>query len=101
MRKISIAAAAFVALAAFTAPASAATLILLNNGQDLTQTIHNNGGVDVDQTTVTFASSPSGLLVDYTSTVDLHYNGNSGGLAQITATNGNGIPTITITPSAS
>src|SRR3954463_2984026 len=100
MSKISVVAAVMVAMAAFCAPASAATLILLHNGQDLTQTIHNNGGIDVDQTTVTFASKEAGLLVDYTSTVNLHFNGASMGFAQVTSTSSGRIPIFTITPSA-
>jgi len=100
MRKISIAAATFVALAAFCAPASAATLLLLHNGQDLSQTIHNNGGVDNNDFTLTFASKEAGLLVDYSSTVKLSYPGMSSGFAVVSSMLPGGIPILTITPSA-
>ena len=43
MRNISVAATALIALAAFLAPASAATLVLNQNGSDLAEVIHSNG----------------------------------------------------------
>lgn len=87
---------------AWGASANAATM-LGTTGTPLTETIKNNHGANADGNLLTFASDPSGYLIDYSSTGILHYNGNSGGFAQVTgpgAGGGTGFANLTITPQA-
>lgn len=84
----------------FVAPASAATL-LAANGTPLTETIMNSHGAAVDGNLIKLDSNPSAFVIDYSSTSILHYNGSSGGFAQITgpgAGGGTGFADLTITP---
>lgn len=102
MRKAMIAAAVFVGLAGGAAPALAATM-LGTTGTPLSETIMNSHGLAVDGPLITLASDPSGYLIDYSSTSTLHYNGSSGGFAQVTgpgAGGGTGFVDLTITPQA-
>src|SRR4051812_7396715 len=93
MRKISITATAFVALAALCAPASTATLIMLNNGQDLDEVIHSNG--TQSGTSLTLQSNPSDFLIKYLSSDSLKVTGN--GVAQVKGNSG-GFTDLTISP---
>lgn len=102
MRKAMIAAAVLVGLAGGVAPALAATM-LGTNGTPLDEKIKNSHGAAVDGMFMTFESDPSGYLVDYLSSSTLHYNGNSGGFAQVTgpgAGGGTGFADLTILPQA-
>lgn len=86
----------------FGTPAGAATM-LSTTGTPLSEKIKNSHGAAVDGNSMTFASDPSGLLVDYISSSILHYNGNSGGFAQVTgpgAGGGTGFADLTIIPQA-
>lgn len=99
MRKAMIA-AVLIGLAGSAAPALAATM-LGTTGTPLSETIHNSNGAAVDGNLITLASDPSGYLIDYSSTGILHYNGSSGGFAQVTgpgAGGGTGFADLTITP---
>ncbi len=58
--------------------------MLGTTGTPLSEEIKNNHGANADGNLLTFASDPSGFLIDYSSTSILHYNGNSGGFAQVT-----------------
>lgn len=93
MRKTFIAAAAFIALSAFTAPVSAATLILTNNGSDLAEVIHSNG--TQSGTSLTLDSSPSNFLLNFQSSDSISVTGN--GVAQVNGTSG-GFSDLTISP---
>lgn len=101
MRKTSATAIALLLGAtAFAAPASAVTVVT-TTGTPLSETIHNSNGAAVDGHLITLQSSPSLYLIDYTSTDILHYNGSSGGFAQVTgpgAGGGTGFGNLTITP---
>jgi PEP-CTERM motif-containing protein len=100
MRKTITAAVVLIGLAGSAAPALAATM-LGANGTPLNEKIKNSHGADADGNTLTFASDPSAYLIDYSSTSILHYNGNSGGFAQVTgpgAGGGTGFADLTITP---
>lgn len=102
MRKAMIAAVVLVGLAGSAAPALAATM-LGTNGTPLDEVIKNSHGAALDGNLITLASDPSGYLIDYLSSSTLHYNGNSGGFAQITgpgAGGGTGFVDLTITPQA-
>lgn len=102
MRKAMIAAAVFVGLAGHAAPVLAATM-LGTNGTPLDEVIKNSHGAAVDGNLITLASDPSGYLIDYISTSILHYNGSSGGFAQVTgpgAGGGTGFADLTILPQA-
>ena len=93
MRKTSIAvAAAFIALAAFAAPASAATIIS-DNGGDLAEVIHSNG--TQTGTSLTLQSNPSDFLIQYLSSDSLSVTGN--GVAQVFGSSG-GFSDVTISP---
>jgi len=93
MRKISIAVAAAVALAAFAAPASAATLIMLNNGQDLTEVIHSNGSQSGNN--LTLESSSGGYDILFHSLNSISVTGN--GVAQVKGSSG-GFANLVISP---
>jgi hypothetical protein len=93
MRKTSAATAALVALAAFCAPASAATLILTNNGSDLTEVIHSNG--TQTGTSLTLQSQPDPFFLLFQSTDSISVTGN--GVAQVNGSSG-GFSNVTITP---
>jgi hypothetical protein len=93
MRKTSVAAAAFVALAAFCAPASAATLVLTNNGSDLAEVIHSNGSQT--GTSLTLQSQPDPFSILFQSTDSLAVTGN--GVAQVDGSSG-GFSNLTISP---
>lgn len=83
-------------------PASAATM-MGTTGTPLSEKIKNSHGADADGNLMTLASDPSGFLIDYSSTSILHYNGSSGGFAQITgpgAGGGTGFADLTIIPQA-
>src|SRR5688572_1787949 len=100
MRKTMTAAAVLIGLAGSVAPALAATM-LGTSGTPLSEAIKNSHGANADGNLLTFASDPSGFLIDYSSTGILHYNGNSGGFAQVTgpgAGGGTGFADLTITP---
>lgn len=100
MRKTMMAAAVLIGLAGSAAPALAATM-LGTTGTPLSEAIKNSHGANADGNLLTFASDPSGYLIDYSSTSILHYNGNSGGFAQVTgpgAGGGTGFADLTITP---
>jgi len=98
MRKISVTAAAFVAVAAFCAPASAATFIPTNNGSPLDEMIKNNHSNTINTgTNLTMDTSPSGFQILYHSTDSLFYNGSSGGYAQVLGNSG-GFSDLTISP---
>src|SRR5688500_944877 len=100
MRKTMTAAAVLIGLAGSVAPALAATM-LGTTGTPLSETIMNSHGADADGNILTLASNPSGYLIDYSSTSILHYNGSSGGFAQVTgpgAGGGTGFADLTITP---
>lgn len=102
MRKALIAAALFVGLVGSAAPALSATM-LGANGTPLDEVIKNSHGAAVDGNLITLASDPSAYLIDYLSSSTLHYNGNSGGFAQITgpgAGGGTGFVDLTILPQA-
>jgi hypothetical protein len=92
MRKTLIAAAAVVALAAFSAPASAATLVMSQNGSDLAEVIHSNG--TQSGTSLNLVSSPSAFTVNFSSSDSLSVTGN--GVAQVHGTSG-GFTDVTIT----
>jgi len=92
MRKISVA-AAFIALAAFSAPASAATLILNQDGNDFAEVIHSNG--DQSSTSLNLVSAPSAFSINYASSDSLSVTGN--GVAQVGGSSG-GFTDVTITP---
>ena len=95
MRKTVAATAAIAGLIAVAAPASAAT-IMAATGTPLTETIHNNHGLDNDSTLLNFDSDPVGYVVDYSSSSTLHYNGNSGGFAFVTGVNDQGFSNLTV-----
>jgi hypothetical protein len=97
MRKISVAAAAFVALAAFSAPATAATIISVNSGNDLDEVIHGNSGGTVTGTSLTLDSHMSDFLIQYQSSDVLKVTGN--GVAQVLGNSG-GFSDLAITPLA-
>jgi hypothetical protein len=102
MRKAITAAAVLMGLAASAAPALAATM-LGTTGTPLSETIMNSHGAAVDGPLLTRASDPSGYLIDYISSSTLHYNGSSGGFAQVTgpgAGGGTGFADLTILPQA-
>jgi hypothetical protein len=85
---------------AYGAPANAATM-MGTTGTPLSEAIKNSHGADADANFLTFESDPSGYLIDYSSTSILHYNGSSGGFAQVTgpgAGGGVGFADLTITP---
>jgi len=93
MRKTSIAVVtAFIALAAFTAPVSAATIVS-DNGGDLAEVIHSNGSQS--GTSLTLQSNPSNYLINYTSSDSLFVTGN--GVAQVFGTSG-GFSDVSIVP---
>ena len=94
MRKMLIATTAIVALTAFAAPASAATLIG-TTGTPLSEVLKTNSGVD--GTTVTFFSAPSNLAVQYSSSDVLHPS-STGGFAFVEGASSSGFSDITITP---
>ena len=91
MRKI-YAAAAFIALAAFSAPASAAT-IMSDSGGDLAEVIHSNG--TQTGTSLTLDSSSSNFLIGFQSSDSLSVTGN--GVAKVDGSSG-GFTDLTITP---
>lgn len=100
MRKAMIAAAMFIGLAGSAAPALAATM-LGTSGTPLDEAIKNSHGLGADGNLITLASDPSGYLIDYISSSILHYNGSSGGFAQVTgpgAGGGSGFVDLTILP---
>jgi len=100
MRKAIAATAMLIGLAVSAAPALAATM-LGTNGTPLDEKIKNSHGAAVDGNLLTFESDPSEYLIDYSSTSILHYNGSSGGFAQVTgpgAGGGTGFADLTITP---
>lgn len=102
MRKVMIAAAVLVGLAGSAVPSLAATM-LGTNGSPLDEMIKNSHGAAVDGNLITLASDPSGYLIDYLSSSTIHYNGSSGGFAQITgpgAGGGTGFVDLTILPQA-
>ena len=95
MRKISVAAAAFIALAAFCAPASAATLVMDQTGNDLTEVIHGTSGGTTTGTTLSLAGQNDNIPVQYSSSDILSVTGS--GVAQVSASSG-GFTDLTITP---
>lgn len=102
MRKVVAVAAVVMGLVGSAVPALAATM-MGTTGTPLSEKIKNSHGAAVDGTFLTFASDPSGYLVDYLSSSTLHYNGNSGGFAQVTgpgAGGGTGFEDLTIIPEA-
>lgn len=102
MRKAMAVATVLIGLAASAAPSVAATM-LGTTGTPLSEMIKNSHGAAVDGNLITLASDPSGYLIDYLSSSTLHYNGNSGGFAQVTgprAGGGTGFADLTIIPQA-
>ena len=97
MRKISVAAAAFVALAAFCAPASAATIIATSNGNNQDEMIHGTTMGGVTGKTLSLVGLPDNLSLQYLSTDTLSTSGK--GVAQVTGVSG-GFSDLTITPLA-
>jgi hypothetical protein len=99
MRKISVAAAAFFALAAFSVPAMAATILTTGvDGNPLDEMIKNNHSTTINTgTDLTMDTSPSNFQILYHSTDSLFYNGSSGGFAQVQG-NGGGFSDLTISP---
>jgi hypothetical protein len=93
MRKISVAAAALVALSAFCAPASAATIVTTNSGNDLAEVIHSNGSQA--GMSLTLQSQPDPFSILFQSTNSLSVTGN--GVAQVDGSSG-GFSNVTITP---
>jgi hypothetical protein len=97
MRKISVAAAALVALSAFCAPASAATLIPTSNGNNQDDMIHGTTNGGVTGNTLSLLGETDNLPVQYLSTDTLSTSGK--GVAQVTGVGG-GFEDLTITPLA-
>jgi hypothetical protein len=93
MRKISVAAAALVALAAFCAPTFAATSLVPDNGGDLTETIHSNG--TQSGTNLTLQSQPDPFSILFHSTNSLSVTGN--GVAKVDGSSGS-FTNLTISP---
>jgi hypothetical protein len=93
MHKVYATAATFVALAAFCVPASAATLLLSQNGSDLAEVIHSNGAQS--GTSLNLVSAPSAFSINYSSSDSLSVTGN--GVAQVGGSSG-GFTDVTITP---
>ena len=96
MRKISIAAAAFVALSAFCVPASAATIMSTSNGNNQDDKIFGTSMGTVTGKTLSLTGG-AGLPVQYLSDDVLKTSGQ--GFAQVTG-NGGGFSDLTITPLA-
>jgi hypothetical protein len=95
MRKIfGTATAVLFGALAFTAPASAATMVSAN-GTPLTETIKTNSGADGNL--VIFYSDPSHYAVDYSSTSVLSPS-SSGGFAFVQGVGGTGFTNLTLTP---
>jgi hypothetical protein len=93
MRKMFVAAAAVIALAAFSAPASAATLVLDQSGTNLAEMIHSNG--TQSGTSLNLVSAPSAFSINYSSSDSLSVTGN--GVAQVDGSSG-GFTDVTIAP---
>jgi hypothetical protein len=93
MRKISVAAAVFIALAAFCAPASAATSLVSDNGGDLTEAIHSNG--TQSGTNLTLQSKPDPFSILFHSSDSLSVTGN--GVAKVDGSSG-GFTDLAISP---
>jgi len=98
MRKVSLAAAAVVALAAFCAPASAATLVLDQSGNNLAEMVHGTSGGTTTGTTLSLLGQGGNVPLQYSSSDVLsvtgsgvaQVGGNSGGFTDLTITAGSG-----------
>lgn len=93
MRKGSVAAAALIVISAFSAPASAATIISDNGNLD--EVIHGASNGTTTGTSLTLDSKNSGFLVQYLSSDVLSVTGK--GVAKVTG-DGGGFSDLTITP---
>jgi hypothetical protein len=98
MRSISVVAVAFAGLAAFTAPATAATILMANYGNPLDEKIRNNHYPWYNTGKSLVLNSDSHFRIAYLSDSTLHYPGSSNGYAQVTGVNGHGFEDLTIIP---